>query len=159
MKIIFVDGPAGAGKTTWANDLATGLGLPVVHMDDLYQGWDGLEAGFTRLEQLVLQPLAQGRPALFNAHDWLNPSVAGPPVWIASTNSLVVEGCGCAPRAAASWIDTLVWLDGPWQRRLEACLARDAGVTREELVAWERSSRLYFAKERTSQRSDVKLVR
>ena len=42
-QVIAVDGPSGAGKTTLAARLSDALhGAPVVHMDDLYPGWDGL---------------------------------------------------------------------------------------------------------------------
>ena len=51
--VIGVDGPSGAGKTRLAEQLADTLdGAGVVHLDDLYPGWDGLEAA-----------LAKGRPA------------------------------------------------------------------------------------------------
>ncbi len=41
--VIAVDGPAGAGKTTLATNLALALSqdlkVQVIHMDDLYDGW------------------------------------------------------------------------------------------------------------------------
>jgi uridine kinase len=42
--IIAIDGPAGAGKTTLAATLSLALAqdftITVMHMDDLYAGWD-----------------------------------------------------------------------------------------------------------------------
>ncbi len=44
-KIVSIDGPAGSGKTTLANELASELMnanrvMSVVHLDELYEGWD-----------------------------------------------------------------------------------------------------------------------
>ena len=36
-RLIAVDGRSGAGKTWLASELATPLGAPVIHMDDLYR--------------------------------------------------------------------------------------------------------------------------
>ena len=42
--IIAIDGPAGAGKTTLAHEiflaLSNSMSIQVIHMDDLYAGWD-----------------------------------------------------------------------------------------------------------------------
>ncbi len=42
--VIAIDGPAGAGKTTLATNLALALAqdlrVQIIHMDDLYDGWD-----------------------------------------------------------------------------------------------------------------------
>ena len=43
-RLIAIDGPSGAGKTTLARDVAAVLAAPTIHMDDLYPGWDGLRA-------------------------------------------------------------------------------------------------------------------
>ena len=44
MTLFAIDGPAGAGKTTYAATLEAELSLKgtvkVIHMDDLYNGWD-----------------------------------------------------------------------------------------------------------------------
>ena len=39
-QIILIDGPAGAGKTTFSLKLQNELGCQVVHLDDHYNGWD-----------------------------------------------------------------------------------------------------------------------
>lgn len=47
--IIAIDGPAGAGKTTLAHEiflaLSTSASVQVIHMDDLYDGWDNALSG------------------------------------------------------------------------------------------------------------------
>jgi len=156
-------------------------------MDDLYQGWSGLEDAFSRLEELVLAPLAAGRTAYFEAYDWASGAAVagataarlasrvaaqrndasalatrpGPGAGIVVEPSalVVVEGCGCAPRAAERWIDTLVWWDGPWPGRRAAVVARDGPAVEGEIDAWEAATQRHYRRERTRQRADLRLVR
>lgn len=69
-RVIAVDGRAGSGKSTLAGRLARRLDAPVVHMDDLHPGWDGLAAAVPRLVEWVLGPLAGGRGARYRRYDW-----------------------------------------------------------------------------------------
>ena len=43
--IVLIDGRSGAGKSTLAAALAARLGTPLLALDSLYPGWDGLAAG------------------------------------------------------------------------------------------------------------------
>ena len=87
-RFVLIDGPAGSGKTT----LAQTLGAPVVHMDDLYAGWSGIEEGIAQA-QLLVDALNAGRPAGFRRFDWIRAEysewVEVPPAAL-----LVSEGCG-----------------------------------------------------------------
>ena len=60
-RVLAIDGRSGAGKSTLARALAGELGAPLVALEDLYGGWDGLERGVELLREAVLEPLAQGR--------------------------------------------------------------------------------------------------
>ena len=63
MLVIAIDGRSGAGKTSLAARLRLALGAPVVALEDLYGGWDGLERGVDLLVSDVLEPLSAGRAA------------------------------------------------------------------------------------------------
>src|SRR5664279_4070648 len=70
-KVVAVDGPSGAGKTDFAATLAERLpSAHVLHMDDLYPGWDGLEEAVAGLHDQVLAPLARGERAAYRRWDW-----------------------------------------------------------------------------------------
>ena len=43
--VVLIDGRSGSGKTSLAADVAESLGAAVLHLEDLYPGWDGLGAG------------------------------------------------------------------------------------------------------------------
>ena len=71
MFVIAIDGRSGAGKTSLASGLGSALGAPVVTLEDLYGGWDGLERGIDLLVSEVLEPLGAGVAARVPRYDWV----------------------------------------------------------------------------------------
>lgn len=155
-RVVAVDGPSGAGKTTFAAALADPVGAPVVHMDDLYPGWDGLEDGVPRLLEWVLEPLAARRPAAYRRYDWGTGDYAE---WhpVPAGDLLVVEGAGSAARACAPYLSVLVWVQAPAATRLARGRARDGAALETHWHRWARHERRHFAAEGTEQRADVVL--
>ncbi|WP_198950806.1 hypothetical protein [Kineosporia sp. A_224] len=163
--VVGVDGPSGAGKTTFADLLARGLrgpdggpAVPVVHLDDLYPGWDGLDAAVPRLVDGVLAPLASGRPAGYRRWDWAA-GADGATVAVPAAPLLVVEGAGCGAVACAPYLSLLVWLDGPPAWRRERALARDGATYGPHWERWAAQERAHFAREGTRPRADLVLER
>src|ERR1700749_4751240 len=70
-RVVAVDGRAGSGETSLAAGVRGPLSAPVVALEYLYGGWDGLERGVDVLVSEVLGPLAAGRTALVPRYDWL----------------------------------------------------------------------------------------
>jgi hypothetical protein len=130
--------------------------VPLVHLEDLYLGWTGLEGAFARLEELVLRPWWEGRPARFRAYDWLADQPSGPWVEVPASDCLVVEGCGCAPRAADRYGPLIIWLDGPVQLRRARVLKRDGDWEAPLLDAWEQATAIHFQREDTANRADFR---
>src|SRR4051812_25251925 len=99
VRLVVVDGPAGSGKTTFAGQLAAAApGTGIVHLDDLYEGWSGLEGSlWPRLSAQVLEPLRRGLPGRYQRYDWGLGAFAG---WVdvPVPDLLVIEGCGSARR-------------------------------------------------------------
>ena len=69
--VVAVDGRSGSGKTLLGSAVAAALGCPVVHLDEIYPGWDGLQEGVALATAHVLEPLAQGRRAAYPRWDWM----------------------------------------------------------------------------------------
>lgn len=153
-RVIAVDGPSGAGKTTVAARLAQAFGGQVLHMDHLYPGWDGLDAGVVRLVEDVLQPLAAGRTPHVRRWDWDRDAEAGRQC-LPVGDLLVVEGVGAASRAAARYLNAVVWLDAPPAERRRRALHRDGDAYAPYWDRWAYQELSTFAREGTRLRADL----
>jgi len=151
--LICVDGPAGAGKTTLAGELAGSRGLSVVHLDDLYPGWDGLDS-FEPLAAAVVDDLAAGREASYPLWDWYAGTYAER-VPVPADRGLVLEGVGAGNAALAAHATVLVWVEAPPEACDARWLARDGELMRAHAPAWRRAEATLFAKERTRERADL----
>src|SRR5699024_9941139 len=109
--LVLVDGTSGAGKTTAARDLAAGTGARVLHMDDLYAGWEGMAHATATLER-ILTERAAGRTPRWRRWDW-HASAWGEEDSIAPDVPLIVEGCGSVTAVTAGFADRVLWLDAP----------------------------------------------
>ncbi len=164
-RVIAIDGPSGSGKTTLAASVAEHLttgdaGGPapqVVHMDDLYPGWDGLAASVPRLVHEILDPLARGRDTVYRRWDW-GAGCDGEPVEVPAADWLIVEGAGCGARAAAPYLACLVWLDAPAGLRRDRALARDGDTYAPHWDRWAAQEATHFAAEATADRADISLL-
>jgi uridine kinase len=156
-RLVCVDGPAGSGKTTLATQLATSLACQVVHLDDLYEGWEaGPDGGAARLREWVLDPVAAGRRARYRRYDWYAGAYAE---WhdVEPWPFLVVEGCGAAARQVDPVAALRVWVGAQDGERLRRTVARDGEESRAHLLRWMAAEREHFARERTERRADVRL--
>ena len=156
MRLVCVDGPAGSGKTTLAAALAPHLGAQVLHMDDLYEGWTGLEQGPERLREWVLEPLVQGTPGRYRRYDWgLGRYVERHTVPLG--DFLVVEGVGSASLLAEPFAPFVVWVEAPDDVRLARGIARDGEAMAEQWRRWMVAEAEHHRVNRTRERADVVL--
>jgi cytidylate kinase len=152
-RLLCVDGPAGSGKTSLADKVAELTGAPVVHMDDLYEGWDGLPRVGVQLERL-LRPLSRGRPGSYRRWDWYADRWAEVVV-VPPAPLLVLEGVGSGSRAHATLITVLAWVEVPADLRLQRGLAREGLHLDEHLPAWSVAEQEHFARDDTRARADL----
>jgi uridine kinase len=159
-KLISVDGPAGSGKTTLAARLAAraearGLNVLVLHMDDLYDGWDGATRGFGLLRDHVLSRLAEGREGRYRRYDWNLGAYAERHVVPVSVDLLIVEGVTAADRGAEPWPSLRIWIETSNDVRLDRGIDRDGEALRDRWLDWMRWERDHFAAENTRERADL----
>ena len=161
-RLVCVDGPAGSGKTTLgaalrraARDLLAADGtVALVHMDNVYAGWGGLETGMATVASSVVEPLRHGRPGCYRRFDWHAMAFAEEHV-VNPVDVLVVEGVGSGAAAYDDAITSLVWVETPAEVRLDRGLARDGERLRNHWLVWREAEDAMFARERTRDRADV----
>jgi chloramphenicol 3-O-phosphotransferase len=156
-RLVCVDGPSGSGKTTLAGHLGAALDAPVLHLDDVYPGWDGLARAVPLLLDGVVAPLRAGRPAAYRRWDWERDDWAGT-VPIGSPPALVVEGVGSGARVIAAHAVLLVWIEAPRDVRFRRGIARDGEAYRPHWERWAAQEDVHFAAEGTRDRADVVLA-
>lgn len=153
-RLVCVDGRSGSGKTTFAGRLAAELGAPVLHLDDVYPGWDGLAAAVPLLLDGVVAPLVAGRDAAYRRWDWLRGEPAGT-VELERPAVLVVEGVGSGARVVADHAVLLVWTEAPRAVRYRRGIDRDGEAYRPHWERWAAQEDAYLVAEDPRARADV----
>src|SRR5947209_1987271 len=102
VRLVAIDGKAGAGKSTFARHLSEALGgAPILPVDD-FLAWDDLVEFWPRLEREVFAPLFAGRDVKYQARDWHNDTFGrglGPWRELPFAPIVIFEGIGSSRRA------------------------------------------------------------
>lgn len=157
VRVITIDGRAGGGKSTLAEALSPRIGnAPIVHMDDLYRGWDdALTAQLTAtLRDQILNPIGLGKTGGYRAWDWHRGAV-GEVRTIPKHPFLILEGVGASQRIVRPFASTMVWIEITPSQGLERVLQRDSLFAtdleeyRGRMLSWQGQELLHFAAENT----------
>ncbi|WP_299445466.1 AAA family ATPase [uncultured Phycicoccus sp.] len=154
VRVVAVDGPSGSGKTTLAKALVEALSCPVVHMDELFPGWDGLAEAVPLLVDQVLLPLSRGERARYRVWDW-DADTWGGTREVEPGPLLVVEGCASSAGPAGDLAAVRVWVEAPPSERMRRGLARDGETYRPHWERWAAQEAALFTADGTRARADV----
>lgn len=134
-----IDGPSGSGKTTLAAQIEqhwnSAVKLQVIHMDDIYPGWDGLTEG-TQTALAMLRERATGADTHWQLYDWATEKFAE---WhsVDARESLLIEGCGSMMSGSESLSQVRIWLDAETELRRERALSRAGENFAEHWTQWD----------------------
>lgn len=134
-QLVLVDGRSGAGKTQWASELAEQSGFSLLSLDDLYPGWDGLDAGHGHAYHHGIVPWVEGRVARLRTWDWAR-GCAGGVREISPEENLIIEGCGALSTFTAPHATTRYWVDAEDAVRKQRALYRDGEIFAPHWLRW-----------------------
>lgn len=148
--VVGIDGRSGAGKTTLATELADVLradfpAVTLFHLEDMYQGWEGLVPAVADWSSLVNQ-LRESDCGTWTGWDW-NTSTALPhqelciEQELGEPTVLIGEGVG----AFCADIDITCWVERPDHERKAAALWRDGETYRPFWDIWAQQEQELFA--------------
>jgi uridine kinase len=145
--IVLIDGRSGSGKTELATVLAGPLAAQLLRLDDVYPGWDGLEAA----SEQVANILETGR---WRRWDWSSSRLAE---WntLDLGRPLIVEGSGALTRASRERATYGIWVELDAPTRKARALTRDGAVYELHWDAWAAQEQRLFARERPDLLADL----
>jgi uridine kinase len=156
--IILIDGKAGSGKSTFAESLQQqlfrdGESAPrVIHMDNLFEGWDGLALGSDYMVRFILQPLARRETASWQDWSWVKNQRSS---WreFSGGTPLIVEGCGSLTERSKEHADISIWLEASEEVRRERWIQRERHL--EKFDFWAAQELDFYAREKSQSLADL----
>lgn len=150
--VVLLDGRSGSGKSVLAASLAPTLDAQLLSLDELYPGWEGLEAGSDAVHETVLRPRDPG----WWRWDWAGAQTAE---WhpVDPDRALVIEGCGALSRANRSLATFGIWLELDAGERRRRFSERDAGRFDAYWDSWAAQEDAFIAREHPIELADLVL--
>ncbi|NUT33833.1 MAG: hypothetical protein HOV79_12255 [Hamadaea sp.] len=159
-RLVAVDGQSGAGKTTFAAELAAAIAAAgatahVVHTDDLLDGWDDQFTFWDRLAEQVIGPLRAGRRAAYRRYDWIAERFVDDLTEIPAADVVIIEGVSTARAAMREVADLTIFIGVPVEVAWARLRARDPAEAMPFLEVWKAREVGHFAADRTAELADV----
>ena len=142
--ITLVDGRSGAGKSHCAAELARARGAVVVSIDDVYPGWDGLDAGSWLIHEYLVRPYLAGLTGRYRPWSW-EEQRRGEWVEVSPDVPLIVEGCGAIRRDSVTTSSRRVWVETDDAVRRERAVERDGQMFEPHWTRWALQEERFLA--------------
>jgi uridine kinase len=150
-RIVAIDGPGGAGKSSLANCLAQELDAPIIHTDD-FASWENPVDWWPGLITRALKPLAEGKPACYQPTSWGGEQTA--PLLIEPTPFVILEGVTASRQSFRPYLAYSIWIETPREVRLKRGLERDGEQARAQWEQWMEEEDRYIERERPAEHAD-----
>lgn len=150
--IVLIDGRSGSGKTTFAHWLAPRLRAQLVHLEDIYPGWDGLQAASDHLHDFVLA----ARPR-WQSWNW---DADGPGEWheLDARRPLVIEGAGALSAVNRALATHGIWIERDAATRKQRAITRDGDRYAPHWERWARQEERFEQAEHPRSLADFELA-
>lgn len=157
--LIAVDGPAGSGKTTFAKALSEYLPKSaVVHMDEIYNGWDDAltESLSDNLLNWMIQPFKEKRPIKYPVFDWHQSRYLEIKT-LEELDFLILEGVGSGSNRVFSELDYLIWIEADLKLGLERVKLRDGEEVAQQMAKWRELEAAWFKENQTKENAHLQV--
>jgi uridine kinase len=156
--IILIDGRAGSGKSTFAEQLQQqlfrdGESAPrVIHMDNIFEGWEGLSLGSDYMVRFILNPLARKETASWQDWSWVKNERSS---WreFSGGTPLIVEGCGALTERSKEHAFLSLWLEASEETRRARWIERERHLDKFDF--WAAQELDFYAREKSKSLADL----
>ena len=153
MSLIAIDGRAGAGKTTLAasffEELSADKTVAVIHMDDLYDGWENaLSERLTQTLESIVKSHQSKVAFEIDIFNWQSMSFDSKRV-IHPVDILILEGVGAGQKVVRDAGATLYWLDIDAEVGIQRVLNRDGNQIASQMKQWQIAQEIHFLRDMT----------
>jgi len=158
MSLIAIDGRAGAGKTTLAtrffDELSVDKTVEVIHMDDLYNGWENaLDEGLTKTLESIVNAHHKKEGIEIDIFNW-NSMSFGAKAMINPADILILEGVGAGQKVVRDAGATLYWLDIDAEEGIQRVLKRDGNQIAPQMKQWQIAQENHFMRDKTRENAE-----
>ena len=158
MSLIVIDGRAGAGKTTLAEtffaDLSVSKSIEVIHMDDLYGGWDNaLGEHLSKRLEIIINSHQQKVAFEIEIFNWETMSFDSRKL-INPVDILILEGVGAGQKVVRDAGATLYWLDIDAEIGIQRVLKRDGNQIAARMRQWQITQEIHFLQDKTRENAE-----
>ena len=162
MTLLAIDGPAGAGKTTFAAKLEAELSdsatVKVIHMDNLYNGWENaLSNALSEILDRISTAHLANREFVIKIFNWKSMQFDTEET-IVPTDYLIIEGVGAAQQIVRDSGAITYWLDIEPEIGLQRVLERDGAHIEAQMRRWQVEQDKHFARDETRENCEFKLT-
>ena len=154
VRLVAIDGPGGAGKSTLAAQLSKNAdNAPVVHTDD-FASADNPVNWWPRLQSQVIDPLAKGSPTRYQRYDWPSNALDE---WhlVLPAPIVIIEGVTAGRSEWAEQLSYLIWVETPRAERLRRGLHRDGTGALNDWEVWMSGEDEHYRSDPTRDRADL----
>ena len=156
--IVLIDGRAGSGKSTFAEQLQQqlfrdGESAPrVIHMDNIFEGWEGLSLGSDYMVRFILNPLARQETASWQDWSWVKNERSS---WreFSGGTPLIVEGCGALTERSKEHAFLSLWLEASEETRRARWIERERHLDKFDF--WAAQELDFYAREKSQSLADL----
>ncbi|TSD63564.1 hypothetical protein [Aeromicrobium piscarium] len=152
-RVVAVDGRSGAGKTEFAHQLANRLDAPILSLEDLYPGWNGLEAAVHSLRG-ILAALAVDDLGTARRWDWADDR-PGELLTVTPGPLLIIDGVGSGAARIRPFLSLLIWLQADDATRKSRALERDGATYAPWWETWAAQEHEHLVREQTAAAADI----